>query len=589
MMESQRAAIELARRQQDGLAMFRALPYQAAFLSSRASEILVRGGNRSGKSTIAAARFAAIARDVPLYGPDGTAYDMRLPWQKNRPLLMWVIGLGWDHIGDTIWRLLFRPGLYKMIRDQETHRWRAYNPLDPIDSARAHETRGSFPLIPMSQVSGGLDGIGWENKKERQFSHIEIVNPSRPGELLAVIKAYASTGEVKMGDPVDEIWIDERIAIAGHYPEWQARLSDTRGRICWSTLPFSDARIIELSRRAEEQAREVDNGDRAQADVAEFQLRFSSNPHIHEEEKRKRREGWSEEDITMRDSGDFSLGSLKIYPQFNRDLHAAIKTDRELDDEISKILRATGGEPPADWMRAMILDPGTKKPGVLFGAVPPPSLWKHDEPYFVVYAELYTPRTAAGDLVRSIQSKLGPYRCQDYIIDGHAARQTPMGFAGTVGENYSQELQKANVLCHSTGSAFIPGDPNFAVTSKLVAAAMVLRPCGQPQLRVVIDRCPNLVYQLENNLRKTVKGPDGTEFATDQPASNQLDDLRQCLEYWLSRHPKYVTPKLYQAYSSGGGMAAYENIQRRFGTKTDPADKAIHIGPGRASDARQIA
>jgi hypothetical protein len=305
-------AAELNRRSQDGLRMFRPLQTQINIFRSIASELLVRGGNRSGKSTTAAVKFAAICRDIPVLTNDGESIDQRTPWQKNRPLLVWCIGLKWDHVGDTLWRLLFKAGLYKIIRDEVTGLHRAYNPY--TDSHRAYECRPSWPLIPMSEVKGGMEGIAWEDKKQRQFNTIELTNGT-------IIKAYASTAEVKMGDPVDVIWIDEKIARIGHYQEWQARLSDTKGRIVWSSLSDMNGALLRINKRAEDQAREVAQGLREKADVESYVLKFSANPHIDDDEKRKRVEGWDEDERKLRDEGEFLVGNIKCYPTFNRDVH----------------------------------------------------------------------------------------------------------------------------------------------------------------------------------------------------------------------------------------------------------------------------
>ncbi len=103
------AAAELTRRQNDGLALFRSLPHQDEFFRSDATEILVRGGNRSGKSTVTAVRTAAIARDMAVTLSDGSVVQQRLSHQKGRPLLIWVIGIQANHIGATLHRLLFKP------------------------------------------------------------------------------------------------------------------------------------------------------------------------------------------------------------------------------------------------------------------------------------------------------------------------------------------------------------------------------------------------------------------------------------------------------------------------------------------------
>lgn len=480
--------------------------------------------HNSGKSTAAAVKFAAVARDKPVYGPDGEPIEQRLSHQKNRPLLMWVIGLSWEHVGSTIWRLLFKPGLYKIIRDRAdgTGPWRAFDPVK--DAGREMECRGSFPLIPISEVKCGLKGVGWENAKERQFSHMELLNGT-------VIKAYASTGEVKQGDPVDYIWPDERIAIPGHYAEWQARLSDTKGRIVWSTMPREDnGAMMLVSRRAAEQREEVDNGDRDKADVEELRLVFSDNPYIDDDEKRKRLEGWSDEDRRRRDLGEYVTDSILIYPQFNRSLHRAIYELPEQDDPISKILRERNGEPPEDWTRELILDPGTAKPGVLFCAIPPPSLWVAGDPYYIPYDEIYERRIDARQLAARVKVKMGDYLFERFIVDGQAARQKPMGFSSTIGQNYTAAFAEAGLTCRMTGSIFIPGDPEFTTRKLLVDKSLSVRISGRPQLRIVTERCPNLVAQLERNIRKSRKDPEGFTIVEEKPLEGQFDDIRACFD-----------------------------------------------------------
>lgn len=566
-----RIAAEIARHENDGLAMIRALDTQVPILKSTASELVVLGGNRSSKTFTAAAKFAAIARNKVVHGPDGEEIPQRLPWQENRPLLMWAIGLGWNHIGDTIWRVLFRPGLYKIIRDQETLRWRTFNPK--LDEGRESEIRPSFPLIPMSEVKGGLKGIGWENLKERQFSHIELTNGT-------IIKAYASTGEVKMGDPVDVIWIDERIDRTGHYAEWQARLSDTKGRIIWSSVSDMDPALLRLHKRAVDQEREVKQGVRKKADVEYYVLRFSANPFIDDEEKRKRIESWDADERKMRDEGEFLIGNIRIYPMFNRDVHCAIYHNPEEDDELSRVLRANNGVPPADWTRELILDPGTVKPALLFCAIPPRRFWGSEEPYFVPYDEIFIPRQDAEKIAKRTKAKSGDHQFQRFIIDGQAARQTPMGFSMTIGQNYSKAFRKENLLCIESGSAFTPGDPNWQSSSMIIEHWLAVRTNGRPLLRIVTERCPNLVEQIENNLKAIEKGPSGETWPMDKPAKGQVDDLRRCLEYWGSRSPRYVEPPKVSKDIGGPGLREFEAIEKRFGPSKSPDDGVVHLGPG---------
>ena len=560
----------MTRRRNDGLELFRAMPTQMDAVTSTASELGIWGGNRSGKSTIGAMKFAAVARDKPIYGPSGKPYDQRMPHQKGRRLIMWVIGLQLNHIGQTIHRLLFREGLYKMIRDEKTRQWRAYNPEK--DAGRTDQIRGSFPLIPQGEIKS----ISWDTKASKQFEYIEMEH--------ADIYAFASTSDVKQGDPVDYIWIDERIAIAGHYPEWQARLSDVKGRIVWSSMPRADnGAMLRLNKRAREQAEEVQEGFREKSDVEVIRLQFSSNPHIDSEEKRKRLEGWTEDEKKQRDRGEFLTDNIKIYPTFNPEIHRAIYRDSSEDDAISRILRARNGEPPADWCREMILDPGTAKPGVLFGAVPPRDLWEGNEPYLIVYGEIYRPRTDASPLMRMAKDKGAGFWFRRFIIDQRAARQTPMGFSGTVGQNYSHFLKEVNFKSDETGFGFIPGDPTIEARWQLVERALRFRPCGRPQVRIVAENCPKLIDQLQENVKATSKDPiSGVDVIHEKPAPGQQDDLRNCFEYWVSRNPEYVKPPFSSFGMGGPGMTAFSNIERMFGSGEEKKQKYVHCGPGAA-------
>jgi hypothetical protein len=524
--------------------------------------------HNSGKSTSAAVKFAAVARAKPVYGSDGQVFEQRLPHQQGRKLTMWIVGLQLNHIGQTIHRVLFRPGLYKIIRDEATQAWRAY---DPVKDAGRSGVKPSFPLIPWSEVKE----VSWANKASRQFEYISLE--------WADIYAFASTSDVKQGDPVDYIWIDERIAIPGHYAEWQARLSDTKGRIVWSSMPRVDNwAMLRLNQRAEEQEQEVQTGERQKVDVEVIRLRFSNNPHIDSEEKRKRLEGWNEEERKQRDEGLFLTDSVKIYPTFDPNLHRAIYRYPEQDDAISRILRERNGEPPSDWTREWVLDPGTAKPAVLLCAVPPPELWVNNEPFFIPYKEIYRPRTDAGPLMEMVKHAAGGYRFRRAIIDLKASRQTPMGFTMSIGQNYSNHLKRINFQSDETGFGFTPGETDIQVRWQIVENALRVRPSGVPQLRIVAEGCPNLMQQMERNLRATELGVEGVQIVLEKPAKGQKDDLRNCLEYWLSRGPTWVEPQETAIDRDGPIAGVMDRIKALFPNRT-PVSTGVHCGPGAAS------
>lgn len=565
------AAAAYAGLKYDGLEMFRAMPNQIEILQSTASETLVAGSNRAGKSLILAVRFAAIARGMVVHGIDGEDYDPRLEHQHGRPLLMWIIAQNWDKIGDTIYRLLFQPGAYDIVRDKVSNQWRAFNPY--VDQGREHERKPSWPLIPMDEVKGGFSGFSWEERKGYKFKRLEMVNGTK-------IRAYASTGEVATGDPVDEIWIDEKFMISSHYPEWQARIMDKRGRIWLSTIHYADPALFEIRQRAQEQAQEVADGEREFADVRCINLYLRDNPFLTEEAKKTFADGLSDEERKLRVEGEPIIGSLVIYQDFSRTLHCAIANNPATEDELSAILRERNGQPPQDWTRELVVDPGTLRPYVLFGAVPPPSLWRGGEPFFVVYDELYEPRLPADALAAEVAQKLGGYSVYRGIIDAKAGQQTPMGFSRTVQRNYEIAFGEHGIRFeHTNGPYFIPGDPNFEQRSKKVEQALLLRKCGMPQLRLVIDRCRALVRQLEGNLYSTVKAASGEELPTKKPA-RQKDDARESIEMWLSRHPQYVKPTA-PVRVDKPIWERWTKLTEQFKKRKQP--DVVHIGSGSAT------
>jgi Pyruvate/2-oxoacid:ferredoxin oxidoreductase delta subunit len=532
---------ELKRRKIDGVRLFRPSPQQEPFFLCRDSEILLRGGNRSGKTLCSSLRFAAIARDVPITFADGTQVDLRLPHQKNRPLLMWCVGYDLRHIGQTLHRVLLRANLYKIIQDKDSGQWRAYDPT--IDREREAECKASPPLIPESEI----EDITWENKGERQFSTITLKNGT-------IICAFSSMGEVKAGDPVDEIWVDEAIKYPQHYPEWQARLSDRRGRLLWSSWPKRDNMALRtLTKRAKERKENPKSKD----SVSEFILRFSENKFIDKDERDKRIAGWSAEDRMARDLGEYALDSLKMYPSFAPEIHCAYGSSPDGDDPLARVLRDRNGQPPHEWTRGICLDPGTANPGALKFCVPPPEEFGD---YLVVYGELYPGRCDADEFAKRLASMSGGESFEWLIGDGHALRQTPLGVGMTIGQIYSDAFRNNGLFCHQTGSSFTYGSDDVIGRIGMVNRLLTIRSNGLPKLRIVIQACPNLCRQLSDYERQEAEGPQGPVIL-DLPAPRQKIDLAVCLEYIASRSPQYIPRPHSSGSAKSGASRAWAKIQ----------------------------
>jgi len=557
------AAAEFQSRKTDALELYRLTPKQVEVLtdSHTAREYLLKGGNRSGKSHTAAMRFASIVRNKPLIAMDGTQIECIQDHQRGRKLLTWLVGLQLDHIGQTMYRLLFKAGLFDIIRDPKTGIWRAWHPpLHPEDfSIPRHKRKQSPPLIPPSEI----EEWSWEKKAENQFSMCRLKNGNE-------IYAFASSAPVKAGDPVDEIWVDEEIKFDKHYAEWQARLVDREGRLFWSSWPaHANTALIKLNKRCDQQQKEVETGEREYATARKATLKMSENPFFTKKQVQDTLEGWSEEERRARDAGEFTTDLIRFYGEYNEEIHRCDYDYPEMDDPLAKALRDNNWVPPADWTRDLILDPGTAHPAILLCAIPPPEFWQDGESYIVPYREIYGGRWDATDIGKKVLLTERGYHLERFYIDGHAGRITPTGFGVTVESNYTEKWNELKL--HSVqmpGGGFMHGSDDVPGRAMVVRSLMAIRPCGYPRLRIINRRCPSLVDQLRDTMRQVRK-----DEKLEVPAPGQTIDVMVCLEYYASRYPDFKHPKPVQRQKSPGELALEEERALellRNGASTEP-------------------
>jgi len=565
----------------DGLRMLRVTREQAVILHDPCSEILLTGSNRGGKTLLAAARFASIVRDIPITTIDGDEIHCRLPHQRSRAMLTWVIGDHLKHIGQTLYRVLFKEGLFDMVKDRRTGFWRAWNPLMfPEDRGiERSERRPAPPLIPgfsiEREISANSDilDVAWYHANLYQFESVTMKNGTQ-------IMAYANSSEVKQGDPVDEIWMDENLVYDEYYDEYVMRLLDKAGRICWSTIARDEsAAFCQVDDRARQQEEEVARGERQPAEVTTrmHRVTLANNPFISEAEKQIANERLSGERAQLvRIQGVRSDRVIAIYSEFSPDFHCVEYSNKATNDKITEILAGNNWTPPGNWTRELILDPGTVKPAVLFGTIPPPELWDHNEPYFIVYNEIFIRRLDAYAIAAKIAEMEQVPIYERMIIDGQAAQQTPMGFSFTIGRQYANAFDTKKIMSISSGGIahFIPGDIDFKQRSTKVRTALRMRQCGRPQLRIITQRCPETVKQMIRNRRKT----DNAGNPLEDPADRQVDDLRCCLEYWISRHPTYVEPPASTDDIVDAGTRAWRQRMSEHKSWQSRQDQSISIG-----------
>jgi hypothetical protein len=525
-------------------------PFFLAMEKTDVMEVLLAGGNRSGKSVCASIVMASILLNKPVTFRDGSKHYMRPERWRSEALKIWLVGMNWDHIGKTFHRLLFKPGLFRVIRDQQTGKWRSWDPSRPGEAEQQANTRPSPPLLRSDDVEGGESGFAWEDKKANQFKAFEMANDKTR------IESFPSTGESPpMGDPVNIIWIDEAIENGKWYAELLVRLIDLRGRLLWTAYP-STAPSAEMSAIEERALEQVVTKDQT---TYHFVLDGSKNPFTASKHRDKIMATMDEDELAARDRGVSNNDRWRMYPRFSKFVHRAYGPDDSKDDAIGRVLR---NGVPANWTRYLILDPGTANPGVLFVAIPP----SHLGDFIVPYDELYLHYTSAEPLAKAIAAKLGitPKHngdvIEEMIADFRACRQTPAGFAGTIGQNYEKYFEQYGIKSRRHGSRFTPGSDDPYPRIMRVQGIMNLRHDGTTRLRIL--GCPHLVKQLERaRWEKTSKGDP-----SDKPAQHQQIDISTCLEYFVSRDDcGYFAPPPQQPKGVPDHRSVVANLQKQLG------------------------
>lgn len=538
---------ERSLRAREALRLYEPTPIQDAFHRSQASERLVIGGSRAGKSLACYVELARAALGLDPYGK----------YPTNRPLTIWLICYEEGNIGRTAYRLLFKPGAFHIIKDKRTGQWRVWRPWEPDDKARQNETRLAGPLIPRRYAPDSA--FAWIKKRQRIFRKVEFYlgedNPMNGTELYV----FSSASEVPMGDPVDLIMIDEDIQYADHYPELQARLSDRKGRLIWSAKPKTkNQAMMSLAQRCEEQA------DWESPDAELFRLVYSQNPYMDKAEVAKRLRNWTEAERRIHDYGEFALDLQLLYPEFDHELHAVPwlgEDQRGIDVVLGD------GKIPDDWTRVMAVDPGFAVCAVLFAAVPPPLYGD----FLVVYDELYLRECTPKAFADAVAGKARDQQFHAFIIDDHGSRQRSPTTGKSVRQHYAEELAQRQIQSRLTGNGFLKGSDDVAGRTMAVRRLLAMRKDGTSKLRIMRGTCPNLLREFRTCRRRIVQG-DVKDKRVDRD-HHALD----ALEYLAAFDPRYVRPERAERDISPV-VAEYrrwmEDEKRRH-------MQGIYLGPGR--------
>ena len=491
---------EINDRRIESLRLYRASPLQERMHASMASERLVIGGNRSGKTISAAVEVARAAVGCDPYNK----------YPKSDAVIA-VVGRSYSHLGMVCVPYLLRADRFKIIRDSRTQQWRAFDPVS--DASRKAEAKPAPPLIPPRLIKS----ISWIQKSANYANCIELTNGTR-------IFFFSAESEPPQGFAADLVWLDEDIPQDNLIPELQARLADRKGRLLWSAMPHSRSEsLLGLSERAD---RAAENGGENPT-IEKFILRFLDNAHIDNEEKAKAIERWAaagEDVVRMRSEGEFLTDSVLVYPRFNM---AVQGMDRS---------QLPNGMIPPEWTRYLAVDPGHQVCAVLFLAVPP------DGSCAVLYDELYIRQCSAITFGEKLAEVVKGQTFYQFVIDMHGGRLRDIGSGRQVVVQYVEELRKHGVRSLTTGSAFMAGCDDIAARTSAVRSALHIRPDGNTRLRVLRGACPNLERELKRYRKKTIM-VNGVPVVGDEPNTKGECHAVQCMEYLIASDPKYVPQK----------------------------------------------
>lgn len=500
--EVRRLTAELARRDMEAIRIYEPTGQAAPFHKCTARERTCRGSNRAGK-TLAAAMEVAMAV---------TGQHPHLSYPKKNGVAI-LVGKNDIHVATVFYKMLCRPGAFKMIRDLETGAWRAFRPWLTEDAGREDQVQPAPPLIPPRMIKGGHKGIAWEDQKKKVFKMIPLANGWE-------IWAHPSGGEPPQGVAVDLVWMDEHITNPEWYDEMSARLLDRHGSFIWSATPQSfNPQLLDLSQEYERLLKEGHKNPR----IVEFKFLLKDNPHIDEEEQRILAEKYAgnEQAYRVRIMGEFASMGYLMYPNFYMGVHGMNRSDLP-DNEV-----------PGDWCRYMVVDPGHTKAAVLFAAVPPPGSDYGD--IVLVYDELYITGCDGPMFGKAVAEKVGHQWFWEFLIDKKGAQPKSAGDGRPVEWHYEQGLKKRGVRSQQTGYGFIPGLAKVETRCEHVRNWLSRRDDGTYKLKILRDELPNFEREI-SRYRKNMT-PKG--IIEDKPAPRQADHLMNCLEYLAAHNPDW--------------------------------------------------
>lgn len=566
-----RAAKELADRENEALKLYSPLPWQEKYHACSNKEVVAVKANQAGGSLMG---FVEVARAVTGQDP-----------HRKYPLRDGVavcLGYGEKHLGRVVHKYLFRPGAFNIIRDEETRRWRPYRPWPREqvrgglsgDEHRFIEMKPAMPLIPPRFIEGKM---AFTKAGEHVFSEVRLTT----GWTIYGLNSAGDPSQAQ-GFQVDLYDIDEDTATEGWYSEAVGRCAIRRGKIRWHALPHGENdELMELIERAEDEERQ----DTPEAERLSIVIRATAfdNPYYSDESRKANERIWASQGddvLNARLYGKLTLDSVKMYPTFSPDIHNAIK----LEEPMLAVQRVLSDkdhcrfEPPADWTRYMVVDPGHTVCCVSFFTVPPP---RDFGDHLIQYDELYLRQCDPVMYGRSVDERTKDRCFEAFIIDRHGGNLGVGTTGGSIETQYVAQHKMLGIRCEQTGNHFRAGSDDVKGRETKLRDLLGIRQDGTTKFLIVVANCPNTVREIKAFKKKTVNTASGKVVLDEGNRKSKAGTHAvECCEYAAAADLNYKKPRPRVNKSTPADFILRERARRaRKRRAAHPGSSHITLGP----------
>lgn len=489
-------------------------PQLSHFHACTKREILLSGGNRSGKSDSTLAELVIQATGMVPYSLRDRYPQAKL---QRRPIRARVVAVSFETIESVI-----KPKLQY---------WRWNGPGAPGSS------RGHWGWIPRDCLQGQDWNKAW-SEKHRTLTLAD-------GGVIQ-FNSYDQEVEKLAGSSFHVTMFDE-LPPKSHYVECKMRLLDTGGQLMTAMTPPTEASGISASWVYDEL---YEPGMADHPDIAAFELFTEQNRILGAEELRWIAAGLTEEERQVRLYGRFLHLSGLIHPLFTvKERQWCWTCDRPIAAMVGGACPACGGqdvclyshavEPldwPSEWPSVFVIDPHPRKPAACAWEVLTPDDRR------IRVAELEASGTAeeVWEQIQRVESEQG-LRPALRLMDPNAAECA--NDKAERGWTMRREFDKVGLRCSLAVDAFSPGVSR--VNEDLRPDPYTLRPRWQ-----AFTSCRQTLHQMGRYTWDEWARGEETKSPKPKPR-DKFKDMPDTVRYVAMANPSYA-----------GLQRGYEPIRR---------------------------